>query len=219
MEATAQGRPVALVTGGGGHIGRAIALRLAMTSAAVAIVDIDERSALKPQAWWMRRAARRDHSRRRLRPRADSGFVDAVERTFGPMAIFANNAGMEGVVAPIHEYPEDVFDHLLQVNIKGVFLGLKYVLARMILAGTGRDRQYGVDIGDPGARRTGGLCCFQACGARPDTDSGARGRGDAHSRQCDPAGTGRVAHDRELDEQAGRDPQGFCARRSTLRRA
>ena len=41
------------------------------------------------------------------------------------------------MVAPIHEYPEDVFDRLLQVNTKGIFLGLKYVLARMMPRGVG----------------------------------------------------------------------------------
>ena len=37
----------------------------------------------------------------------------------------------------MHEYPEDMFDRLLQVNVKGIFLGLKYVLARMMPRGTG----------------------------------------------------------------------------------
>jgi NAD(P)-dependent dehydrogenase (short-subunit alcohol dehydrogenase family) len=63
--------------------------------------------------------------------------VDAVEERLGPIAAFANNAGVEGVVAPIHLYPDDVFDRLLQVNAKGVFLGLKHVLGRMIPRGDG----------------------------------------------------------------------------------
>ena len=71
------------------------------------------------------------------RQRAERGFVDVVEAGFGPIGIFANNAGIEGVVAPLHEYPDDAFDRLLQVNVKGVFLGLKYVLARMIPRGCG----------------------------------------------------------------------------------
>ena len=138
MEATAQGRPVALVTGGGGHIGRAIALRLAMTSAAVAIVDLDERlgvetASLVDASGCKARFIRADVSD----SKETSGFVDEVERTLGPIAVFANNAGVEGVIAPIHEYPEDVFDHLLQVNTRGVFLGIKYVLARMMPRGRG----------------------------------------------------------------------------------
>ena len=120
------GRPVALVTGGGGDIGRAIALRLARNCRAVAIVDIDEGAAaqtahLVEAVGCKAMAIRADVSS----PQQTAGFVDAVEARFGPIGIFANNAGIEGVVAPLHEYPDDVFDRLLQVNVKGVFLGLK----------------------------------------------------------------------------------------------
>ena len=76
--------------------------------------------------------------RRRFESAAETrGFVDTVEAELGPIGIFANNAGIEGVVAPLHEYPDDTFDRLLQVNVKGVFLGLKYVLAKMRPRGRG----------------------------------------------------------------------------------
>ncbi len=131
-------RPVALVTGGGGDIGRAIAMRLARNCRAVAIVDIDQEAAaqtaqLVQAAGCEALAIRADVSD----PHQTAGFVDAVEAGFGPIGIFANNAGIEGVVAPLHHYPDDVFDRLLQVNVKGVFLGLKHVLARMIPRGYG----------------------------------------------------------------------------------
>ena len=45
--------------------------------------------------------------------------------------IFFNNAGIEGVVMPITEYPEDVFDKVIAINVKGVWLGNKYVLPHM----------------------------------------------------------------------------------------
>ena len=131
-------RPVALVTGGGGDIGRAIALRLARMSKAVAIVDIDEQAAaqtasLVQASGCEARAIRADVSN----PQQTADLIDAVEGAFGPIGIFANNAGIEGVVAPLHEYPDDVFDHVMQVNAKGVFIGLKYVLAKMIPRGWG----------------------------------------------------------------------------------
>jgi NAD(P)-dependent dehydrogenase (short-subunit alcohol dehydrogenase family) len=129
---------VALVTGGGGDIGRAIALRLGRMSRAVAIVDIDQAAAeqtahLVEAVGCKAMAIRADVSS----PQQSAGFVDTVEAGLGPIGIFANNAGIEGVVVPLHEYPDDVFDRLMQVNVKGVFLGLKYVLARMIPRGWG----------------------------------------------------------------------------------
>ena len=132
------GRPVALVTGGGGDIGRAIALRLAQMSRAVVVVDIDEQAAAQTarqvqENGGAAQAIQADVSS----PQQIEDLVNTVETGFGPIGIFANNAGIEGVVAPLHEYPDDVFDCLMQVNVKGVFLGLKYVLAKMIPRGWG----------------------------------------------------------------------------------
>src|SRR6185312_15384356 len=50
---------------------------------------------------------------------------------------FFNNAGIEGKVSPIVDYDEAVFDAVLGVNVKGVFLGLKHVLPEMIRQGGG----------------------------------------------------------------------------------
>jgi NAD(P)-dependent dehydrogenase (short-subunit alcohol dehydrogenase family) len=129
---------VALVTGGGGDIGRAIALALARTSRAVAIVDIDEAAAAATTRLVETAGAKALAIRADVSSAAETAaFVEAIEQKLGPIGIFANNAGIEGVVAPLHEYPDDTFDRLLQVNVKGVFLGLKYVLARMMPRGRG----------------------------------------------------------------------------------
>jgi len=131
-------RPVALVTGGGGDIGRAIALRLARMSMAVAVIDIDEQAAaqtasLVKASGCEARAYRADVSN----AQQIADLIDDVEGAFGPIGVFANNAGIEGVVAPLHEYPDEIFDRVMQVNVKGVFIGLKYVLAKMIPRGWG----------------------------------------------------------------------------------
>jgi len=132
------GRPVALVTGGGGDIGRAIAVRLARMSRAVVVVDIDEQAAARTASQVQSKGCAASVIRADVSsPQQMKDLVDAVEIGFGPIGIFANNAGIEGVVAPLHEYPDDVFDRVIHVNVKGVFLGLKYVLAKMIPRGWG----------------------------------------------------------------------------------
>lgn len=129
---------VALVTGGGGGIGRAIALRLAAAGHDVAVVDRDE----GPGGETARLVE--GTGRRALFLKADvsqaaevAAFVAATEERLGPITAFANNAGIEGVIAPIFAYPDEVFDALLAVNARGVFLGLKHVLARMHPRGSG----------------------------------------------------------------------------------
>jgi NAD(P)-dependent dehydrogenase (short-subunit alcohol dehydrogenase family) len=58
-------------------------------------------------------------------------YVDNAVKAFGKIDVFFNNAGIEGVVKPTVDYPEDVFDKVIAVNVKGVFLGNKYVLPQM----------------------------------------------------------------------------------------
>ncbi|MGU3492939.1 SDR family NAD(P)-dependent oxidoreductase [Xanthobacteraceae bacterium A53D] len=129
---------VALVTGAGGGIGRAIALHLAATGHDVAAVDRD-RAAAEETARQVAAAGREA-----LALAADvtvaaevERFVAETEDRLGPIAAFANNAGIEGVVAPIFDYPDDMFDQVMAVNVRGTFLGLKHVLARMRARGTG----------------------------------------------------------------------------------
>ncbi|WP_454915593.1 SDR family NAD(P)-dependent oxidoreductase [Xanthobacter sediminis] len=129
---------VALVTGGGGGIGRAIAVRLAAAGHDVAVVDRD--AALGAETARLVEEA----GRRALLLAADvtssaevAAFVAETEDRLGPIDAFANNAGIEGAVAPIFDYPDDVFDAVMAVNVRGVFLGLKHVLARMKARGAG----------------------------------------------------------------------------------
>jgi NAD(P)-dependent dehydrogenase (short-subunit alcohol dehydrogenase family) len=59
-------------------------------------------------------------------------YVKAALDTYGAIDCFFNNAGIEGKVAPTAEYDEDVFDAVIGVNVKGVFLGLRHVLPVML---------------------------------------------------------------------------------------
>jgi NAD(P)-dependent dehydrogenase (short-subunit alcohol dehydrogenase family) len=65
------------------------------------------------------------------------GYVDATVAKFGRIDGFFNNAGVEGAVTPMPDYPVEEYDRILTVNLRGVFLGLKYVLQQMVAQGSG----------------------------------------------------------------------------------
>ena len=64
-------------------------------------------------------------------------YTALAARRFGGIDCLFNNAGIEGVVRPLTEYPEDVFDRVIAVNLKGVWLGMKHVAPVMRERGGG----------------------------------------------------------------------------------
>jgi NAD(P)-dependent dehydrogenase (short-subunit alcohol dehydrogenase family) len=62
------------------------------------------------------------------RPADNERLVKMAEDKFGGIDVFVANAGAEGAAAPIVDYPVDVFDQVMAVNVRGVFLGLKYAI-------------------------------------------------------------------------------------------
>jgi NAD(P)-dependent dehydrogenase (short-subunit alcohol dehydrogenase family) len=129
---------VALVTGGGNGIGRAACIGFAKGGAKVVVVDRDGAAAeatagIVRQAGGEALAVTADVTKS-----ADvKAYVKAALDKYGRIDCFFNNAGIEGKVAPIAEYDEAVFDAVIGVNVKGVFLGLRHVLPEMIRQGGG----------------------------------------------------------------------------------
>jgi len=129
-------RKVALVTGAAGNIGFAATRRLLQEGARVLLVDVNEhalRGALerlrKEQSGWK---ARCDGFVADVTSAAEvAAYAKRAEERFGQIDVFFNNAGIEGPNAPVTEFPEDAFDKVMQINVRGVFLGIKYVAARM----------------------------------------------------------------------------------------
>jgi len=117
---------VALITGAGGGIGRATAERLAGEGASLLLADIAE-AALAESAEAARQGGARVVAAAAdvTRPEDFDALVARAERELGGLDFLVNNAGIEGVVAPIESYPLDVFDRVLAVNVRGVFLGMR----------------------------------------------------------------------------------------------
>jgi NAD(P)-dependent dehydrogenase (short-subunit alcohol dehydrogenase family) len=129
---------IALITGGGGGIGRATALGFALRGAKVMVVDADADSGqasvdIIAQRGGVAAFVPADVTK-------SASVKDYVEKTlaaYGRIDAFFNNAGIEGKVIPTQDYDEDIFDKVIAVNLKGVFLGLRHVLPVMIKQGTG----------------------------------------------------------------------------------
>jgi NAD(P)-dependent dehydrogenase (short-subunit alcohol dehydrogenase family) len=129
---------VALVTGGGGGIGRAAALGFATRGAKVVVVDHDA-AAGEASAGIVRQQGGDARFLRADVTRSDDvrNYVQETLHAYGAIDCFFNNAGIEGSVTPIQEYDEAVFDQVIAVNLKGVFLGLRHVLPVMLRQGSG----------------------------------------------------------------------------------
>lgn len=128
----------AVVTGAGGGIGRAVSLALARAGARVLVVDRDiatgdETASLVRLSGGEALAVAGDVSR----PADVSAYVARAVEAWGTIDIFMNNAAWQGPILSLVDYPDDVFDKVMAVNVKGVFLGLKHVLPVMVAQRSG----------------------------------------------------------------------------------
>lgn len=126
---------VAVITGGAGGIGAATGERLAARGFAVLVVDRDEAAAAVAAE---RIGAGATACAADVSSEDDvRDYVAAAMDRYGRIDAFFNNAGIEGAIANVEDYPVDVFDQVLAVNLRGIFLGLKYVVPVMRAQGSG----------------------------------------------------------------------------------
>lgn len=138
MGATLEGK-VALVTGGGTGIGRATALEFGRAGAAVVVSDINAVAGEETVG------AIRELGRSAVFVEADvskAAHVEAlIARTaadYGRLDCAFNNAGIAGPMGvPIHECREQDWDRVLAINLKGVWLCMKYQVRQMLAQGGG----------------------------------------------------------------------------------
>lgn len=129
---------VAVITGGGGGIGRAASVGFARRGAKVVVVDRDG-AAAEATAGIVRQQGGDAIAVTADVTNSDDvkAYVKAAIDKFGRIDCFFNNAGIEGKLKPVVELDEGDFDAVMGVNVKGVFLGLRYVLPEMIKRGGG----------------------------------------------------------------------------------
>ncbi len=129
---------VALITGAGSGMGKAAALLFAKEGAKVAAIDINEESAAET-ARQIRAEGGRAFALRADVSRAEdaSAMVEATVRNLGVPDVLYNNAGIEGESAFLAQMSEEAFDRVIAINLRGVWLGMKYTLPHMIRNGGG----------------------------------------------------------------------------------
>lgn len=128
----------AVVTGAAGGIGRAVCLALARSGARIIAVDLsgegaEETAGLVAAAGGQALTGTGDVSD----PATHAAYVETAQREWGGVDIFMNNAGWQGEVKPITDYPVEVFDKVMAINVRGVFLGLQHVLPGMVAQQSG----------------------------------------------------------------------------------
>jgi NAD(P)-dependent dehydrogenase (short-subunit alcohol dehydrogenase family) len=129
---------VALITGAGSGMGKATALLFASEGAKVAAADISE-AAVESAVREIRQAGGEA-----IALNADVAKSEDVQRMvaatierLGAPNVLYNNAGIEGESNFMAEMSEAAFDKVIAINLRGVFLGMKYVLPHMVKLGAG----------------------------------------------------------------------------------
>ncbi|MBX7158099.1 MAG: SDR family oxidoreductase [Verrucomicrobiae bacterium] len=130
---------VVLVTGGSSGIGKATALALAQAKAKVVVVAdkneeglqglIQEIKSIGEEAFYIKMDVSKEGE--------VAALVEKIVAKYGRLDCAFNNAGIEGPQLPLHELSEKDWEHLISINLKGVWLCMKYEIAQMLKQGGG----------------------------------------------------------------------------------
>jgi NAD(P)-dependent dehydrogenase (short-subunit alcohol dehydrogenase family) len=130
---------VALITGAGSGMGRVAAQMFAVEGARVVVAEFDEEAGEETahlvkeaggEATFVQADVSREDDARRM--------VDAAASAYGRLDVLYNNAGvMPEADHSVIDTDVDTWDRVMAVNLRGVFLGCKYAIPRMVKQGSG----------------------------------------------------------------------------------
>jgi len=142
---------VAIITGAGAGIGRAAAILFAKEGAKVVVVDWIAHDGEETVSMVKEFGGEAIFAKANVAEAEDvKGMVEIAIDTYGKLDILYNNAGIVGAWVKTEEYPEDSWEQVIAVNLKGVFLGMKYAIPAMLKCGGGSIISTASQAGDRG---------------------------------------------------------------------
>lgn len=131
-------KKVAIVTGAGSGIGRAIAIKYAEEGAKVVASDLNEKGGNETVDEIHKNMGDAIFiSSDSSNAESNKALVDETIKRFGRLDIACNNAGIGGALAPAGEYPIETWEKVIAINLSGVFYGMRYQIPAMLAAGEG----------------------------------------------------------------------------------
>jgi NAD(P)-dependent dehydrogenase (short-subunit alcohol dehydrogenase family) len=128
---------ICIITGSGSGIGQSSALLFAQEGAVVIVNDVDNGKGSETVERIRTAGGQADFIRADVtNPEEVSLLVQEVIGKYGRIDVLFNNAGISGVGA-LHELEPDVWDRIMSINIKGVYLPSKYVIPHMMKQSSG----------------------------------------------------------------------------------
>jgi NAD(P)-dependent dehydrogenase (short-subunit alcohol dehydrogenase family) len=125
---------VAIVTGAGSGIGAATARRFHAEGAKVVLADISgAQEGIAKELGDGALAVHTDVSQ----ATSVQSLIDTTMQTFGRLDVLHNNAGIDGEIAAVADMSEEGWDQVQAINLRGVFLGIKYAVPAMLESGGG----------------------------------------------------------------------------------
>jgi len=129
---------VAIVTGAGSGIGEAVAREIAARGGCVVVADVNQAAAERVAKALNAEGGTAKATRTDVAdPAAVETMVQFAVEAFGGLDVAINNAGIGGPLAPTGEYPLDGWHKVIDINLNGVFYGMRYQIPAMLARGGG----------------------------------------------------------------------------------
>ncbi|MGE6574994.1 SDR family NAD(P)-dependent oxidoreductase [Paenibacillus xylanexedens] len=129
---------VAIITGAGSGLGQAAALKLAEKGASIVVVDLVEETGLETVKQIEKLGSKAIFVKADVSKAPEvENYVKKTVEEFGRIDMFFNNAGIAGPGIKLIEHTIEQFDQIIDINLRSVFYGLKYVITEMLKTGGG----------------------------------------------------------------------------------